>query len=293
MAVYANENVGWQFQLKVNNAGSPIESSPAPTAVLRYGASLANSSLSTNTVTINFQNDVYTARFVVPAGVAVGDTVWLVVSSTDSRLGGSFSSNIVVGQVENFAGEINTFLPITVADIKHHLVLDTTTDDDYLESLILSSQKKLENDARTLLVQQNKTLSSIYINCFAFDYSNVVSINQVQYYNSEGTLITYDNSNYYLDTDSNQLVLQSSATSPAFVNNRNKRPWRISYTAGFANSAGTATLERAKIPQDLIQALRLLVAFYYENRDAVVTGTIATELPLGYQNIVNCYNSNI
>lgn len=39
-------------------------------------------------------------------------------------------------------------------------------------------------------------------------------------------------------------------------------------------------------PADLKEAVRQIAARFYENREAVVTGTIATELPIGVQDIV-------
>lgn len=46
------------------------------------------------------------------------------------------------------------------------------------------------------------------------------------------------------------------------------------------------------IPPDVVQAILWAVVHYFENRSPVVTGTIATELPNGIQNILRPYRQN-
>lgn len=46
------------------------------------------------------------------------------------------------------------------------------------------------------------------------------------------------------------------------------------------------------IPADVVQAILWTAAHYFENRSPVVTGTIATELPNGIQNILRPYRQN-
>jgi hypothetical protein len=49
---------------------------------------------------------------------------------------------------------------------------------------------------------------------------------------------------------------------------------RITYTAGFGPSA-------SDVPANIIHAAKLLVAHYYENREAVLIGTISGNIPMG------------
>lgn len=46
------------------------------------------------------------------------------------------------------------------------------------------------------------------------------------------------------------------------------------------------------LPADVVQALLWTAVHYFENRSPVVTGTIATELPNGIQNILRPYRQN-
>ena len=47
------------------------------------------------------------------------------------------------------------------------------------------------------------------------------------------------------------------------------------------------------IPADVVQAILWTVVHFFENRSPVVTGTIATELPNGIQNILRPYRQNL
>jgi hypothetical protein len=50
---------------------------------------------------------------------------------------------------------------------------------------------------------------------------------------------------------------------------------RIRYTAGY-RSGGPDSL---KIPEEIKQALKLLIGHFYENRESVVVGTVANKVP--------------
>ena len=53
----------------------------------------------------------------------------------------------------------------------------------------------------------------------------------------------------------------------------------ITYTAGFGGAAD--------VPDDIIQAAHLMVGNWYEHREPVVVGTIASELPLSVQRLID------
>ncbi len=60
--------------------------------------------------------------------------------------------------------------------------------------------------------------------------------------------------------------------------------YTVHYTAGYA--AG-------KLPEDAIQAMRMLIADFYENRENTVVGTIVAELPLGVKALLNLLKPNV
>jgi hypothetical protein len=81
-----------------------------------------------------------------------------------------------------------------------------------------------------------------------------------------GTVLTFDPG-----LGSREQVVVSTVTSSTF-------------TATFANShlAGSAI---NCVPEDVRTALLMMVAHWYENRQAVIVGTIASKLPLAYDTL--------
>ena len=55
---------------------------------------------------------------------------------------------------------------------------------------------------------------------------------------------------------------------------------RITFDAGFAAGA---------VPGALVAAVRMLTVHFYDNREAVITGSIAVDVPFGVQQLVNLH----
>ena len=293
MAIFAGEKLGNQFQIFDTDNNVAIQSNPAPTAILQYGTNLATSQTSASIVAITFDATIllYTARFDVPNEASVGDTIWLTVTSDDRRAGDPFVQSIPLGTITSPTSITHT-LPISVADVKRHIVLDTDTDDAYVESLILSAQRKLENDSRVLLVQSQQRMTTKRLDDFVFDYAPIVSIDSIQYYNESDELQTYPDTNYTLERDLRTIVFRNRFIDNIALTYTRNRPFVINYTAGYIIPNNNPVIEQVKIPADLIHALRMLISYYYDNRSAVGSGSMK-ELPLGYKELINAYNSNI
>ena len=54
---------------------------------------------------------------------------------------------------------------------------------------------------------------------------------------------------------------------------------RIRYTAGYK----TGGPDCLKIPEEIKQALKLLIGHFYENRESVVVGTVANKVPFSVE----------
>lgn len=80
-----------------------------------------------------------------------------------------------------------------------------------------------------------------------------------------------------------RLNLAPGETWPADVA-EGDAPVEIKFNAGY---------QAGQIPRPLLQAALLLIGQMYTNRDAVITGTIATELPLGFTRLCDAYRSPV
>lgn len=106
----------------------------------------------------------------------------------------------------------------------------------------------------------------------------VVSIESIQYTDTSGDEQTVDESVYRVDTHSN----------PARITEAKDQTWPT--TADVTNAvkvrfkAGHET-----VPEDLRHAIVMLAAHWHENRETVVVGTTAAELPIGVEPILDRY----
>ncbi len=103
----------------------------------------------------------------------------------------------------------------------------------------------------------------------------------VIYFDVDDTEATFAATSYFVDTQSEpgRIVLNDGETWPQ-ITLRPANGVKIRFTAGYG-AAATA------IPQSTRLAIRLLIAHLYENREAVITGTIASELPMGVKYLLS------
>lgn len=102
----------------------------------------------------------------------------------------------------------------------------------------------------------------------------VTAVSAVKYRDEAGVLQTLGASTYHLDVGGEMadgVALTDGATWPLLTSDR-VAPVSVEYATGYV-----APLE---IPPALRVAIMQLAAHWYENREPVVTGTIATPLPM-------------
>lgn len=106
-----------------------------------------------------------------------------------------------------------------------------------------------------------------------------VAVVSVKYYDRDGVEQTLDPSLYHLDELSEPArLLPVHGTS--WPTTREGRPNSVAvrFTAGAA--------DRSAVPPEAKQAIKLLVSHWYENREAVVTGTISKEIEAGLSDLL-------
>ena len=167
---------------------------------------------------------------------------------------------------------------VSVSDMKEHLRITHTDDDRYLEAL---------RDAACSFVEAYTNRAVTGARTVEFNYSGFSSvlelprgpvnqINSVRYTTSLGASPTYLTSaagDWYFDTNREPAVVRFP--SPPSANTDDVAPVVISAEIG------------GNLPRAMKHAILLLVAHFYENRQSVVTGTIATEVPLGLRSLLN------
>lgn len=176
-----------------------------------------------------------------------------------------------------------TVEPVTVAEAKVHCAVSRDDHDDLIERLITAARQACEAATRRALCTQTWDLTlpgwpdddrraRIYL-----PLPPLVSVTSITYLDAAGDEQTIDDATYKVRAGSPGIVsLRNGELWPSVLDEDD--PITIRFVAGY----GVA----ANVPATLKQAMLLLVGHWYEHPEAVVTGTIATELPLAVKSLL-------
>ncbi|WP_114286019.1 head-tail connector protein [Candidatus Halocynthiibacter alkanivorans] len=108
--------------------------------------------------------------------------------------------------------------------------------------------------------------------------SPIQSVSEIRYMDSAGDWQTLASATYRLCKSTHPWIVVPAPGAHFPTTLRGRAVVEIDYVLGNALAAD--------VPADLVAAVTLLVGHYFENREAVVTGTTATELPMGVERIL-------
>ena len=159
--------------------------------------------------------------------------------------------------------------PVSLVEIKLHLRLDANddTEDDLLTALIKSAREYIESYTRRALVTQTWDYfleglpegDEIWL-----PYPPLQSVTSLKYRDTDGNETTWDSSNYIVDTNSfiGRIKLAygvSWFTDTLYPAN----PITVRFVCGYGDAD--------EVPVGIKSAVKLLVAHWYEHREAVVS----------------------
>lgn len=156
--------------------------------------------------------------------------------------------------------------PVTLAEAKAHLRLESTDDDTYVSALIQAARQHVEEVCWRGVVTQTLELvleSFPEGESVVLPWGNLSTISSVAYVDGDGAEQTLDPGEYGADAISvpGRLVLGYNKSWPS-----TREQWNavaVRYTVGWVV---------ASVPAPIKQALLLLVSQMYENRTPEVTG---------------------
>lgn len=167
---------------------------------------------------------------------------------------------------------------LTPAEAKAHLRVDHADDDTLITALIEAATTHLDGWSgilgRALVSQTWRQDFDAFGEYLRLPLGPVVSISSVTYYDINDASQTVASASYALLADGfgPYVGLVPGYTWPSVSSIRNA-PVSVTYVAGY----GTA----AAVPRAIKQAALLLIAHWYDFREAVMAGQAPTELPLG------------
>lgn len=172
--------------------------------------------------------------------------------------------------------------PVSLSEAKSHLRVDVDADDTYIGTLIVAARQFAEAYTHRQLVtavwQFTYDRFPVGIRPLPLPLAPLASVDEITYVDEAGDDQTYDAADYDVWT-----ALEPGIVQPAFdtywpTARRQPASVTIEATLGYGNAAA--------VPQAIKQAMLLMIGHWYENREEVAVGTIATQVPLAAQHLL-------
>jgi len=175
----------------------------------------------------------------------------------------------------------------TTAEAKDFLKVDTTADDTIIDNLVAAATESCQIYTNQYFINTIVTqYSDNWKEFYSLYKSPVSSITHIKYYDTNDSLQTLASSNYILD-DTYEPARIGIAVDGELPNVADRiNAVQVKYTVGY----GTASTD---VPEGIRTAIILTVGNWYENRQSVITGRTATELPLSSQYLLNQYKIQV
>lgn len=172
--------------------------------------------------------------------------------------------------------------PVTLTEIKAHVRQDHDADDTVLGDLVSAAAERVENDKGTILRKASMTLT---LDAWPTDgiieipRSPLVSVTSIGYLAEGGSSDTTLSATLYrVDTGTHK---------PRIVLKRDQQwPTTTLETGGAITVTFVAGYDDGAVPEIDKHAIKVLVGHWYANRESVVTGTIAVDVPETYRSLV-------
>ena len=160
--------------------------------------------------------------------------------------------------------------PVTLNEAKLHLKMDgVTADDALIETLIEAARQSAEEYCGIKFI--DTVVEDVFDrfpkggfqnnDCFYLMVGNVSSVDYVKYYDENGSLQTWNTSQYLVDNYRKQarICLMPNVTFPTYDSDR-ANGVLVRYNAGFGATA-------ADVPAVIKQAILLIIGYLYNNRE--------------------------
>ncbi|MEC9346065.1 MAG: hypothetical protein VYB54_07545 [Pseudomonadota bacterium] len=179
---------------------------------------------------------------------------------------------------------------VSTADLKAFLRVDTSDDDDLIAAIGAAATAHLDGrngvlgralGTQTWVWSLDRFPGHVTGNIYAdlrVPLPPLQSVTSISYVDPDGDSQTLSTDVYDVDTKSvpGVIFLKYGQSWPSIREQRNAVT--VTFVAGYST-----------VPGPLVQAIKNLSALLYDQRSPVVTGTIATELPLGLRALIAPY----
>lgn len=177
--------------------------------------------------------------------------------------------------------------PVLLAEAKMHLRVDNDEENALISILSQAAREMVEQRIGRSLITQTRTIKMDYFpresDTIYLPYGPVISVTSITYVDENEVLQTLSSALYTVDTASDIARIVIDDSWPSTEDDINVVT--IVYQAGYGASS-------SYVPKPLKQAIYLLVAHLYENRQAVIVSgspTAVVEMPMGVEYLIAPY----
>ena len=170
--------------------------------------------------------------------------------------------------------------PVSLAEAKTHCRVEISDDDSLINALITAARELCEAYTGRLFITQTWdfvrwTWPSGTI--MRLPRPPLQSVTYIHYTDHDAVTSTFASSNYLVEVvgEPGRVVLLEGKSWPTVALYPAAAIW-TRFVAGYGDTG-------SDVPGPIRQAILLLVGHWYEHREAVLTGTVAREMPLAVQ----------
>lgn len=177
--------------------------------------------------------------------------------------------------------------PLTTAEAKAHLRVEHSDEDTYIDALIKAAREFVEarTDRQLVTATWNITLDGFpcHRRPIKLPKYPTQSVESITYTDTAGDSQTWDSASYRVDTSREPAVILPAvgASYPSAI----AEPGSVTIQVVAGYGAAAAVPEAAK------SAMRLLIAHWYENREAAVAGVANPETMLSVESWLRLLDS--
>jgi uncharacterized phiE125 gp8 family phage protein len=177
--------------------------------------------------------------------------------------------------------------PITLNDAKLHARIDGDDEDMLIAALILAARMHIERNLDVALVRQSW---SLYLDAWPdkpfveLPLGPLISVDAVRLYSPSNSHVTLDPALFVVDAASRRPRLARHQGQSWPLPGRAVNGIEIAFTAGYGETADD-------VPMPIRQAIRMLVAHWFEAREPVLFGEPGDPVPANVAHLLKPYRT--
>ena len=166
--------------------------------------------------------------------------------------------------------------PVTVAEAKAHLYIDTSDHDTYIGTLIEAARNYVEAYTGRALVERTYRLDlRLWESEVVLQKPPLLSVSSIKYYDVDNSQQTWASANYEVDISAGRILLAADKTIPSSYDRYDA--WQVTSVHGYDDASVSPTSAQNAIPSALRHAMKLMIGDMFETREAggVAIGAVA------------------